>query len=298
MKTKGTQDKRRRIIQRAIASGVMPLSQTVARRGIAALNKRLVAETQTRYAERKRAARESQKMLAPLIKIIRQDKSAMKAAQNVRRLTTHRKRPKITYPKALQRVAPHVRSGSIIKFFGPPYDAEWGDHSNDASSFATKDPPEPRFDSTTRPGNGSAWSSAGVGKWFIPDGESTWVRIGLYAPYEYEWRVASTWETAHSDGFIAVYVQSFDFGGGDPRDEVDRRIGLWSEGSAWQQDHSDSGGGYYPSDTYFLASNARQYIIWAWCHTSADDVSGRVVWSYASGEIAVSLPWIVFEEWI
>jgi hypothetical protein len=306
MKTKRTQDKRRQIIQRAIASGVMPLSQTVARRGIVALNHRIVRQTQIRYVEHKLIARESKRILAPLLKIIRKDKPAMKATQDLRRLTTHRKTPKITYPKVLQRVDAHVRAGSILRFFGPPYDAEWGDNSSSddttdttwGSWVAIKSPPDPRFNSTTNIGNGgSAWSSAGVGKWFVPDGQSTWVRIGLYAPYEYDWRLDSNWETAHSDAFIGIYVQSFDFNGGDPRDEVDRRIGLWSEGTSWQQDHADSGSGYYPSDTYFMASNARQYIVWAWCGTSGDASSGSLAYSYSWGTLSVALPFMVFEEW-
>src|SRR5215510_11446987 len=158
MKSKGAQEKRRRVIQRAIASGAMPLSPAVARRGIAALNKRVVTRSQDRYAEEKRIARESKKILAPVLKVIRKDKAAMQAAENLKRLTVHRKTPKITFPKVLQRVESHTRTGSILRVFGPPYDAEWGDNSSPddttwGSWVAYKNPPDPRFNATTNVGN-------------------------------------------------------------------------------------------------------------------------------------------------
>src|SRR5215471_16130221 len=204
MKSKGAQEKRRRFIQRAVVSGAMPLAPAVARRGIAALNKRVVARSQDRYAEQRRIARESKKILAPVLKVIRKDKAAMQAVENLRRLTIDRKPPKITFPKVLQRVESHTRTGSILRIFGPPYDAEWGDNSTPddttwGSWVAYKTPPDPRFNSTCNIGNGgSAWASAGVGKWFVPDAESTWVRIGIYAPYEWDWRLDFYCDTANT----------------------------------------------------------------------------------------------------
>ena len=304
MKSKAAQEKRRRVIQRAVASGVMPLSPAAVRRGIAAVNKRVVARAQDRYAEQRRIARESKKILAPVLKVIRKDKAAMQATENLRRLTVGRRPPKITFPKVLQRVESHTRTGSILRVFVPPYDAEWGDNSTPddttwGSWVAYKGGYDPRFNATCNVGNGgSAWASAGVGKWFVPDGESTWLRIGIYAPYEWDWRLDSNWETAHTDAFIGVYVQSFDLWGNDPRDEVDRRISLWSAGTSWQQDHSDAGDGYYPNDTYFMATNARQYIVWTWGGTSGDASSGSLAYSYSWGTLSVSLGFMVFEEWI
>jgi len=200
-------------------------------------------------------------------------------------------------------VQPHVRSGSIMSVVGAPYDAAWTDEgSADGTTWGTgvaiKTAPDPRFNSTTNIGNGgSSYSSAGVGKWFVPVGRDSYVRLGMYAPYQYDWRLDSTYYTAHSSAFIGVYVQSFDFGGGTPRDELVRYVPLWSEGTSWLQDHSDSGEGYFPSDNYFWASNGRQYICWAWCHTEADATSGSIAYSYAWATLSVSLPFMVFQEW-
>jgi len=277
--------------------------QAAAHRGIAALNQRVIDQMQRRAAERARIDRERRKMVAPLMELMRQDKRAMQAAQNRRRLTVRTAKPKISYPRVLQRIETHVRTGSFLTLIAPPYDLAWGaNSSSDQTTWGTwvaeKAPPDPRINSTTNIGNGgSAWSSAGVGMWFIPAAFSAWVRIGIYAPYDYNWRDDSTWATAHTDGFIAVYVQSFDLNGGDPRDEVDRRISLWSDGSADLDDHADSGSGYYPSDTYFMATNARQYAVWAWCNTSADGSSGTVIYSYAFGTLSVPVPFMVFEQW-
>ena len=54
---------------------------------------------------------------------------------------------------------------------------------------------------------------------------------------------------------------------------------------------------YFPSDTYFMASSARIYIVWAWCHASADGYQGAVTSSYARSYVGTRLPFMVFEQW-
>jgi len=193
---------------------------------------------------------------------------------------------------------------NALSFIAPPYDLEWGINSDsDQTTWGTtvteRKPPEPRFNVTANVGNGgSAWASAGLGKWFRPIGtDSTWVRIGLYAPYVFDWRTDSNWFAAHTSAFLGIYVQSFDSNGGDPQDEVNRTIPLWSDGTGWLEDHSDSGDGYYPSDTYFLARSSRWYAIWAWAHTQGDAHSGSLAYSYSWGTLSVSLPFMVLQQW-
>jgi hypothetical protein len=43
--------------------------------------------------------------------------------------------------------------------------------------------------------------------------------------------------------------------------------------------------------------SARIYIVWAWCHASADGHQGAVTSSYANSYVGTRLPFMVFEQW-
>ena len=293
-------------LSRANISGlrIRSIAAQTARDGIANLN----AQLRTRYRQelviRQRAERESANALAPLITIVQQDKTAAQALLRRRRLLDSRPKPKPAYPKVLKNIESHLRAGSILNVVTAPYDYAWGDHSPDnQQTWGTWGADSTRAEFSTTDyvhSGGSAWASAGIGTYFVPAGTrgSTYVRVGLYAPYNYDWSDDSSFETAHTDGFMGIFVQSWDLNGGDPQIEIDRRISLWSDGSDWTNSHSDSGSGYYPSDTYFFAWSSRQYAIWAWCNTSGDGSSGSIAYSYASGQISVSMPFMVIEQWI
>jgi len=277
-----------------------------AKNAIIELNNRVVARHTEEVEFRQRMHRESEAMMAPFMKAVQADKKAAAAMERRRRLITARRVPKHpTFPKV-----PHfdlksqVRVGSILTIVVPPYDADWGDSSGyDGTTFgswvAYKGSNPPRFNATNNIGDGgSAWASAGVCKFFSPAGrDSTYVRVGLWAPYEYDWRDDSNLFTAHTRGFIGIYVTSWDSSGGDFRVEVDRREPLWNDGTSWYEDHADSGSGNYPSDTYFMAWSSRVYAVWAWGGTSADAHSGSLAYSYAWGTLSVSVPFMVFEQW-
>jgi len=290
-----------------LSQGTVPLPAAKAIKSIKARNDQVVAQFRRDVAQRRQIAREQAAMMAPIIRLIRQDERAVAAIEKNQRRIAAQRRPKITFPKVHQRIEPHVRAGSILTVAGPPYTWEWGEHSDaDQTTWGTtvayKRAPDARFNATFNAGNGgSAWASAGVGRYFVPvgTGNSTWMRIGLYAPCEYHWQASSTLEVAHTRGFIAIYVTSWSPNGSDERVEVDRIMDpwLWSHGTSWYQNHSDGGSAHYPSDTYFLASAARRYAIWAWCHTSGDASTGYIAHSYAHGSISVALPFMVFEQW-
>lgn len=220
------------------------------------------------------------------------------------RLIVPRAAPKVTFPRVEQVVEREVRSGSIMSVVGKPFDYEWDEHSPAnqttwGSTYVTASGYDPRFNTSTHIGfGGGAWAAAGIGQSFTPVGRNTtWVRIGVYAPCLFDWQANSTLATAHTRGFIGVFVQSYGLNGQDWRVEVDRRIWLWSAGSSWWDELSNAGSTHYPSDTYFLASSARRYIVWVWSHTSADATSGGIYRSYARGSISVSLGFLVFEQW-
>jgi hypothetical protein len=291
-----------------VAGLARPLSQEKARSGIAALNESIVGRHERLSKERRRASRESLKAMAPLLKLMRSDKGAHKAVQNLRRMAEGRSKSKLLRPAVLQKVEQHTRAGSIINFITPPYDLSWGANSpqNDTTwgssvveQLKVSNSVDVYFSTTmnVRSG-GNAWASAGLGTIFVPAGQSTtWVRIGAAAPYTWQYSDWSGGSPAHSNGFIAIYVQSFDRSGNNPKDELDRIITVFGDDVTLYDSHSDEQGGYYPNDTYFMADSSRYYLIWAWCSTFGDGSADQVFGSTAYASINVSLPYMVIEQW-
>ena len=86
---------------------------------------------------------------------------------------------------------------------------------------------------------------------------------------------------------LAIRVVSFNLQGSDMRIEQDPRYQLWNDGTGWWDTHSDTNQDwpYFPSQqVYFQATSSRQYIIWVWGYTHADDhgddFAGSGSWSY------------------
>jgi hypothetical protein len=282
-------------------SPLIPAKKVIA--GISKFHDELRERSRQELAIRRQADREAATAMSPLLKMMKQDKDSVAAMERRRKLLASRRNTRAPFPKFKGKLERQVRVGSILTVEVPPYDFDWGDHSADdgpttwGTYVASKD--EARLNVTTYAGSGGAgWASAGMGKYFSPAGrDTTYVRIGLYAPYDYNWSDDSTWETAHSDGFIGVLVQSWDRFGNNFQTDVDRRIPLWSDGTSWFESHSDNGDGYYPSDTYFWAWSNRVYAVWAWCGASCDGSSGSVAYSKAYDSLSVSMPFMVFEQY-
>lgn len=151
-----------------------------------------------------------------------------------------RSKSKLRHPTVLQRVKQHTRAGSIINFITPPYDLSWGANSAEddttwgsyvVEQLKVSNSIDAYFSTTmnVRSG-GNAWASAGLGTTFAPAGQSTtWVRIGVAAPYTWQYSDWSGGSPAHANGFIAIYVHSFDLSGNNPKDEVDRMITVFGD---------------------------------------------------------------------
>jgi hypothetical protein len=122
------------------------------------------------------------------------------------------------------------------------------------------------------------------------------VRIGVPAPYEWQYNDRSWFATAHCDGYIAIFIESFNLSISDRQDVLNRQIQVFSDGTSWTDTHINEGSGYYPSDTWFWADRNRVYNIWVWCSTSGDGDGGDQTSSHAWGTVSVSLPYIVIEQ--
>lgn len=289
-------------VAQLLASPTPLISAKKARAGISKFNDELRARYRRELTIRQRADREAVAAMSPLIEMMKANKESIEAIERRRKILASRSEAKAQFPKFKGKIDRHIRAGSILTVEVPPYDFDWGDHSADVGpltwgTFVTAT--DGNFNATTQAkSGGDAWASAGVGKWFIPVGrDSTYVRIGLFAPYQYSWWDTSSIATAHTDGFLGVLVQSWDLAGNNFQTDIDRRIPLWSDGSSWYENHNDDGAGNYPSDTYFWAYSSRQYAVWAWCGVSCDGESGSIVYSQAFDTLSVSLAFLVLEQW-
>jgi hypothetical protein len=142
----------------------------------------------------------------------------------------------------------------------------------------------------------SVWAGSGVAVWFMPVADNTWVRVAADSPGYSNWNDNSWGYTAHNHAILGVLVESWDFNGGSYRVDVDRRIQLWSDGTGWWEEHSDSPVTWWPNDTYFQAY-IRWYKIWTWIEAWCDAEGRGVFGSSAKAEMDFRNYFFIFEQW-
>jgi hypothetical protein len=148
---------------------------------------------------------------------------------------------------------------------------------------------------------GSEWGGAGVALWFQPVADHTLVRFSPWAQCVGIWDDQSWgWATAHTNGKIAILIESWDLNGQNYTIDVNRQLQQWSDGiGSWSDEH-----GYYqpnsinfPADTFFLADASRWYRVWTWAEVCCDGSGSGGFWgSTAFGNFACNLVFCVFEQ--
>jgi hypothetical protein len=254
-------------------------------------------------------SRHSEPILKSFHNIIAADKRAVKAAQALKNL----KPPKRQKPlrQAAPKIAPltrAIRSGSILTFVSTPYGDSWtagSGPSGDSTTFGTgeADANTGFFGPECVVGGsgGSEWGGAGVALWFQPVADHTLVRFSPWAQCVGIWDDQSWgWATAHTNGKIAILIESWDLNGQNYTIDVNRQLQQWSDGiGSWSDEH-----GYYqpnsinfPADTFFLADASRWYRVWTWAEVWCDGSGSGGFWgSTAFGNFACNLVFCVFEQ--
>jgi hypothetical protein len=284
--------------------GGRPLSKKVALKGMADVEKSLTNRFRNRASFRAESAELYKRIQAPIYELVGKDKRVVAGLRDFNKMNS-RVRSRTIYPPPshLPKIAPRITSGSILSIFSKPYDYQWVWTGRTGSGSATAGAIQAngtfRVDAAGNRG-GSASASAGVGKYFRPISDNAFVRFSPYVEYNYFWYDNSTYVTAHNDGYVGVFVQSFDLNGGNPRTEVDIRPSLWSDGTSWFQVHYDEQSGIvwaYSDTVYFPATSARQYIVWVWCNVSCDDDTNDLGSSFAMAQFGINVGFMFFEQW-
>jgi hypothetical protein len=205
-----------------------------------------------------------------------------------------------------------VTTGSSDRLFiaVPPYDERWttfqppgasgtaahGPSADQVHGNMTIDLTETYVDRPVAEG-GWMYAGAGVGLWFKPKAPSTYVRVSGLVNYSYDWADSSSLQVAHNRAQLGTLVSHWR-GPGDSEVILDHREQLWADGTSWYEDHSDSGGGYWPNQNYFWASSNEWYLVWFWCNGGIDfstkDTFGSSK-AFQTWRAKVAL--IVFEQW-
>jgi len=291
--------------QRLVAfHGGKPLSEKVVLEGVTDLEYSLTKRFNDRVTHQTEAADDLKKMQAPIYDLIANNKLVAEGLQGFQKMNARLGERRITPPPSpASKIAPRIMPGSILSVLSTPYDYQWTSGAQRRSGFAGENAQKTEGTAlvyATGNSDGSASASAGIGKYFRPISENAFVRFTPLVKYNYFWYDRSTYLTAHNDGYVGVFIQSFDLNGGDRRTEVDIRPPLWSDGTSWFQDHRDEQDGtiWPPSETvYFPATSNRQYIVWVWCNVSCDDNTNNLGSSYAVANLGMRVNLMFFEQY-
>jgi len=284
--------------------GGKPLAQKLALKGMSEVEYSLTERFNERIARQAEAAEDFRKIQAPISDLIAKDKRVAEGLRGFHKMTARLGKRRIAPPPSRSpKIEPRIIPGSIITVNSTPYDYQWTAGGQSGRGFAGEN--SGKTDGTalvyaTGNSGGSASASAGIGKYFRPISENALVRFTPLVEYNYFWYDNSTYVTAHNDGFVGVFIQSFDLRGGDPRTEVDIRPLLWSDGTSWFQVHHDEQTGTvwpYAETVYFPATSNRQYIVWVWCNVSCDDRDNDLGTSYAVANLGMRVVFMVFEQY-
>lgn len=203
-------------------------------------------------------------------------------------------------------------AGSTDRLFfaGPPYDETWttfqpagaaGTQARGPSVYKQQgsmfiDLIETYVDRPVAEG-GWMYAGAGLGLWFKPKAPSTYVRVSGLVDYAYDWADSSSLQVAHNRAQLCVMVQHRR-GPGDMETVLDTRDQLWSDGTSWYEDHSDSGGGYWPNQNYFWGTSSDWYLVWFWMNGGIDFSTKDTIGSSKAFQTwHARVPFMVFEEW-
>ncbi|MFF2050135.1 hypothetical protein ACFVU2_00915 [Leifsonia sp. NPDC058194] len=203
-----------------------------------------------------------------------------------------------------------TNSSDRLFFATPPYDTTWttfqppGAAGTQARGPSVSKPQASMFIDLAetyvdRPVAEGGWmyAGAGVGLWFKPKAPSTYVRVSALVDYEYDWADSSSLQVAHNRAQLCVMVQHRR-GPGDMETVVDTRDQLWADGTSWYEDHSDSGGGYWPNQNYFWGTSSDWYLVWFWMNGGIDFSTKATIGSSKAYQTwHARIPFMVFEQW-
>jgi hypothetical protein len=143
----------------------------------------------------------------------------------------------------------------------------------------------------------SASDIAQVGFAFrLPTDCATILQIASNPAFTFFWATIVQYDSAHSDGWIGLFVEEFDANGFLTGVLIDQRVPLWTDDS-WLFGASDYGSNSaFPLFAQCTVNPQHFYHIWVRCGGSVSaDGGGIISWSEAVSEIKATVPSITWE---
>lgn len=230
---------------------------------------------------------------APLLKLIKADKTAAESLAKRRKLTLDRGKEKLRVKHERLKIEPRMVSGSGFWLKAPPYDVPFNAAAGSASASSNINTGV--YSLGMSGGGSSSAASAGVGIWFFATEDNPAQRIAALFDYDYSWLDSSDWYTAHNDGSTNIWVF------GNSENAWVLRQGnyypSWSDGTGWQEDHGSDGeqDGRESLEGFFPARANSWYLAFIWSEGTCDDSSGGLFgFSFAQQFQNMSVPFVVF----
>jgi hypothetical protein len=249
-------------------------------RSMRTLEKRLTAEFNERTRLKGKIAEHMSKYRAPLIEAISSNKGAANAVRGLRQIAANARGHKLQRPSHGE-VKERVYTGSFGAVVTPPFDYRWtwsavNGSPSDNSEVAKNNTGEMSIVMDTDLGGNSSSISGrvAVGIYFYPPAEcASLLQVWSTPAFTDQWYDICAWDSCSADGWIGLYIESYDLTGAPTGAIIDQQVSLWSDSSWWSGDSgggSNSGFGLYASPVQ--VDQDHQYIIWVWagCDASAD----------------------------
>ena len=229
------------------------------------LNKVFKTEVETR----RQLENNTQILRDSLTSIGKDDKNAM-AIKALKEMDRKESRMKLERPKFLKENQ-RIFTGSIAATVVPPFSYQWTwnagsggpDHLDVSANRATG---RMEFYAHTNPDHSSSGSvRTALGIYFRPVTSNGILRVSANPSINYRWWDYCAFASAHTDGFIGLYIGRYNLSGGFDAAPVNQQRSIWNDSSWW------SGGGGSGSNSGFGLSaqlnvdNSHWYALWVWC---------------------------------
>lgn len=274
--------------------GAKPASGRQALRGM----KRAEEEQKRRFDARKQEYAALSRAQAPLREALAQQlgDGAKATFRGVEALQKKQRRPKLARPPFVEEEAA-IWCGAVGVRRVPPYDYQWTWSAKDNSSAhaavsATGATGEENFWLTGDDDSAHVRGACAVGVYFRPITPSGYVHLSSTPAFTDSWYTYCTLASAHSDGWIGLYVGQYTLAGDLDRVAVDQQTTLWSDDS-WTVgagSHSGSNSGY-PLSAWFTVDSNHWYAMWVWCGGSIYSDGSHTFWgSFGMSSMDVVVP--------
>lgn len=272
----------------------------VVRRGMADLEKELTTQFREQRAVDVEIAKYMKGLQAPLIKTLGQDDRVAAGVRGLKEIDARLGKQRLTLARAVKEKQ-RIFVGSVGATVSPPYNYEWTWNATSGSPSlsvsANRATGQMSFSIWNNGNDASGSARAALGIYFRPMVENGILRLSSSPAFNYRWHTICAFASAHSDGFIGLYVGRYNLSGGFDGAPVNQIISLWNDDSWWSGAGSNTGSNSgFPLFAQFNVDSSHWYALWVWCGGRASGAGwGVFSGSGAASNLNVTVPSMTWE---